>query len=52
MGNDCHLTSSANEKHVTQVVEERYHLKLVRFDLNNTLHRVLSIVSLHHIIGL
>ena len=37
MSTDCHLTASANGKHVTLVLEGSYHLQLIRFDLNCTL---------------
>ena len=35
MSTDCHLTASANGKHVTQIVERSYHHQLIRFDLNS-----------------
>ena len=45
---DCHLTTSGNGKHVTQVAEGSYHLQLIRSYLNQALSSLPSIVPLHN----
>ena len=39
------VLSSANGTHVTQVVEESYHLQLIRLDLNSTLQSAVNCFS-------
>ena len=44
MSSDCQLTVSAIGEHVIQVAERSCHLKLIRFDLNQALSGLPSIV--------
>ena len=48
MSIDCHLTASANRKHVIHVAEGSYHLQLIRSHFNQALSGLPSIVILHY----